>query len=93
MISYPPLVRLIFAVHVKRNLVNRNYAATAQILHDTNGDCSIVTCVACPFIERLTQNSYRCVMEPYRHMWDGLRSGNAACAVRQSILTRIQRSS
>ena len=93
MISYPPLVRLIFAVHVKRNMANRNYAATAQILHDTNGDCSTVTCIACPFIERLTQNSYRCVMDPYSYRWDGLRSGIAACAARRSILIHLQRSS
>ena len=91
--TYPSLVQILIAAHVKRNMANRNYTANVQVLHDTNGDCTTIACIACPFIERLTQNSYRCVMEPYRHMWGGLRSGIAACAVRRSILTRLQRSS
>ena len=93
MISYQPLVLLLIAVHVKRNMANRNYTANAHILHHADGNCATIACIACPFIERLTPNSYRCVMEPYSHMWDGLRSGIAACAVRRSILTRLQRSS
>ena len=93
MISYPPLVRLIFAVHVKRNLVNRNYTVSAHILHHANGNCATIACVACPFIERHTPNSYRCVMEPYSYRWDGLRSGIAACAARRSILIHLQKSS